>query len=128
MELAPYRAPSEQLVSNYDIYIGGIALGQDQIISLLHTYQSVQFPITMFLDGKTKKKVDELLEQILNYRDVPQVFKLFKEVEKLIQQAATTKFLSHRAHHLYIRDDSPFAGIEMEPNGKIDYKKIYLIK
>lgn len=127
IELAPYRAPSEQLLTSYDIYIGGVALGKDRIISLLHIYQTFQFPITTFLNEKIKRKVDELLEQILNYPDDQQVYKLFIEVEKIIQQAATIKFLSHRVHNLYIRDDSPFAGIEMENNGKIDYRKIYRI-
>ena len=128
IELAPYRTPSDQLASNYDIYIGGVALGQDRIISLLHIFQSVQFPFMTFLNGNVKGQVDELLEQILNYTDDQLVFKLFIEVEKIMQQAATIKFLSHRTHNLYIRDDSPFAGIEMETNGKIDYRKIYRIQ
>lgn len=125
IELAPYRAPSDQIVSDYDIYIGGIALGQDRIISLHHIFQSVQFPITTFLNGKVKEQVEELLEQILNYSDDQKVVKLFIEVEKVMQQAATIKFLSHRVHNVYIRDNSPFAGIEMEANGKMDYRKIY---
>ncbi len=127
LELVPYRALTEDIATTYDIYVGGLALGQDKIMSLLSIYQSIHIPIKSFLHEKAKKQVNQLIQQVYTCPEEQKVFHLFKDAENVMQNASIIKFLSHRVHKLFIRYDSPFTGIEMEANGKIDYTKIFRI-
>lgn len=127
IEFVPYRALTEEIAQTYDIYVGGLALGQDKIMSLLSIYQSIHIPVKSFAHEKAKRAVDQLIQQVYICSEEQKAIQLFKDVENIMQKASLIKFLSHRLHKLYIRYDSPFAGIEMEANGKIDYTKIFRI-
>ncbi|MEO4053262.1 ABC transporter substrate-binding protein [Solibacillus sp. CAU 1738] len=121
-ELAPIRSDARYVADHYDLFVGGIAIGQDHILALLHAYESNQFALKAFMEDE---QVKSLLKQAkLTWND-EEALGWLNEVEDLMVDAFVLKFLSHRQHHFYIRDDSPFAGIGFDDHGKIDYRKIY---
>lgn len=122
LELPPIRAQADYIVSHYDVFVGGIALGSEPIISLVHAFESKQFALNAFTGTDD---ISNLIKRVKTIWDDEAALQYLQAAEDFMIHTFVLKFLTHRQHHFYIRDDSPFAGIAFDNHGKIDYRKIY---
>ncbi|MEC1179154.1 ABC transporter substrate-binding protein [Metasolibacillus meyeri] len=122
ISLMPIGASVHYCVQHYDIFIGGIAIGGDQLLGWLYGLDSDRSPISTFLGSA---QVQALLQQATMCEDNKQALQLLYEAEQHLIDAFVLKFLTHRQHVFYVRKDLPFHNIVFDTHGKIDYRKIY---
>lgn len=113
----PVNASAHYCVQHYDIFVGGIALGEDPLLGWLHALNSERSPVCSFLGSQD---VQKLLQQAAMHEDI----QLLYEIEARLIEAGVLKFLTHRQHVFYMREDLPFHNIHFDQHGKIDYRKI----
>ncbi|WP_042477888.1 ABC transporter substrate-binding protein [Bacillus ndiopicus] len=123
--LMPIHATTEYRLQQYDIFVGGIAVGEDKLLGWLYGLNSDRSPICAFLGSD---KVQNLLEQVAMCEDDEVAMQILYEVEEHLIDNYILKFLTHRQHVFYIRENDPFYNIQFNTHGKINYKKIYRIE
>lgn len=64
--------------------------------------------------------MQKLLQQAAMNEDI----QLLYAVEEQLIEAGVLKFLIHRQHVFYMREDLPFHNIHFDQHGKIDYREI----
>lgn len=121
---ASHLSSSENL-AKYDLFVCGILLGEDRLLSLLATIQSSHFTIYPTVDDRTKKKIDEKVREIrLSQEESIRWIKYF-EIEEILKSMHAIFFLNHRFHAVYEPEDSPYEGIQLDSNGRVDYRKVW---
>lgn len=125
MELVEIGLGREEVAMNYDMFVGGMALGNDLLISLLFALQSNKFYLTEFLPMHVKEDVFSDMKYIKSTPDAKNGLDQYLVIEQKMKDAHVLKLLAHRKHQLYIRNDSPFANFGMDTNGKINYSSVY---
>ncbi|MGN7479086.1 ABC transporter substrate-binding protein [Solibacillus silvestris] len=119
-----FNEPHNKLNEEIDLFVGGIALGKNILLSLLSIYLSEPSILLSFLSTDDKKAVLQKLQSLSE-----QYVKLdaFKEIEIYMQSTYNLKFLSHRQHNFYIREGTPYKHVQFDHNGRLDYRSMYLL-
>lgn len=119
------RLSSSENLAKYDLFVCGILLGEDRLLSLLATFQSSLFTIYPTVDDRTKKIIDEKVREIrLSQEESIRWIKYF-EIEEMLKSIHAIFFLNHRFHAVYEPEDSPYEGIQLDSNGRVDYRKVW---
>ncbi|MEG0472630.1 MAG: ABC transporter substrate-binding protein [Solibacillus sp.] len=118
-----FKEKQQNLAAQLDIFIGGVALGENYLPSLLNTYLNEPQPILSLLSQQDYEFVLQRLERII---EQPSDATRISEIEQFLQQKYCLKFLTHRQHSFYVREDTPFQHVQFDRNGRINYRKIFL--
>lgn len=121
---ASHISSSENL-ARYDLFVCGILLGEDRLFSLLATIQSSHFTIYPTVDDRTKKKIDEKVREIRLSQEESIRWTKYFEIEEMLKSMHAIFFLNHRFHAVYEPEDSPYEGIQLDSNGRVDYRKVW---
>ncbi|MBB4826204.1 MarR-like DNA-binding transcriptional regulator SgrR of sgrS sRNA [Sporosarcina luteola] len=116
---------SEFCISTYDLFVGGIALGKDHLISLMRVVQSAAFPIYPAMPKHIREKIDEKVKVIRCSREDPFRWNAYFEIEELLSSEYAILFLSHRFHSVYEPENSAFENIKLNSNGRVDYRNVW---
>lgn len=108
-----------------DVFIGGIAIGNNVFSSLISTYMGEPQIIINFLE---LSDAEYLLQRLKLITEKPVNKAVFKEIEQFIQMNYTLKFLTHRQHEFYIREDTAYKHVQFDQHGRLDYRSMYLSK
>jgi len=126
LELVDFTAVcSDYYNSTYDLFIGGIALGNDEMISLLRVIQSPAFPIYPWVTEKVCSKIDEVICLMRSSQESQVQWKYYCEIEDLLKSEYAILFLNHRFHAVYEPDKSEYVNIKLNCNGRVDYRKVW---
>lgn len=109
----------------YDVFIGGIALGENQLLSALLAIQSTSLNIAPFATDHMKRFIDEHIIQIQKSNCTATQWEIYFEIEKYLTENALILFLKHRSHKIYEPENSLYQNIKLNENGRIDYRKVW---
>lgn len=106
-----------------DIFIGGNALNDNLVLAYFMMYSSEPRILYNFLHQEARQKADCLLQQALGNTDS---LRSFKQIEQLLIDEYTLKFIAHRKHYFYVREDTSYKYVEFDQHGRVNYRKIFL--
>ncbi|MCG3087469.1 ABC transporter substrate-binding protein [Sporosarcina cyprini] len=116
---------NEDSLSTYDMFVGGIALGNDEMVSLLHVMQSPSFPIYPCVSDHLRKRMDDVIGMIRCSQDNQTQWDFYFEIEDLLSSEYAILFLNHRQHTVYEPEDSEYVNIKLNCNGRVDYRNVW---
>lgn len=114
------------LDKSIDIFIGGATIGKQKILSILNTYLTKPKAILSLLDEDNKSILLQRLQTIYSGEQANSYEQTFNQIEQQLQAMYCLKFLTHRQHHVYIREDLNYQNLQFDENGYIQYKKIFV--
>ncbi|MGG0667256.1 ABC transporter substrate-binding protein [Lederbergia citrisecunda] len=120
-----YQMSSEKSLGTYDLFVGGIALGEDRLLSLLTALQSTELTIYPCLDEKMKSFVDKKIRKIRSVEEESTRWDLYFKIEEYLKSKHAILFCNHRFHTVYEPKDNPYVNIELDSNGRVDYRKVW---
>lgn len=110
-------------INDVDIFVGGSALSTNYILSFFIYYAMYGSYLFTVMDDNNRRKALALYEEAKTSINPMQQF---QKIEYLSQETYHMKFLNHRKHYYYIREQSNFADVEFDDNGRINYRKLFV--
>ena len=120
-----HQMGTEESLAKYDLFVGGIALGEDRLLSLLTAIHSTDLTIYSCLDEKMRSLVDEKFRRIRSAEDESARWEIYYEIEEFLKSKYVILFCNHRFHTVYEPKDNPYVNIELDSNGRVDYRKVW---
>ncbi|GIO25569.1 ABC transporter substrate-binding protein [Ornithinibacillus bavariensis] len=114
-----------KIISSFDLVVGGIALSDDHLLSVLTATVSNHLPICPSMSKEIHKKVDNFMTRIKLLQDESSRWKLYFEMEDYLKSEYQIIFLNHRTHTIYQHKDSEYANIELDHHGRVDYRRVW---
>lgn len=111
--------------NKYDLFVSGIALSDDRLLSIMTAIQSNQIPIYQCLSEEMKGYIDEQIIKMMNVENEEKRWSCNFAIEDYLKANHTLLFLNHRSHTVYKSENNPFLNIELDSNGRIDYRKVW---
>ena len=125
VELFDLHELNDSLFDHYDLFVGGIALGEDPLLSVLAASQSSSLPISPCLTDEMKKIVDQQITTIKESKTDKTRWETYFQLESYLTTNHSLLFLTHRSHTVYEPENSPYVNIQLDHNGRIDYRKVW---
>ncbi|HWL24690.1 MAG TPA: ABC transporter substrate-binding protein [Ureibacillus sp.] len=125
MNIVDFNTTSDDITQQFDLFVGGAALGRDIIFSLIWIYTMPQNTILGKLPYAERQHVNGLIDKINISNDPEKMMEYLIDIETILQETFCLKFLNHRTHRQYVREDSHYKQIQFDSHGRIDYKRIY---
>ena len=116
---------NDESMATYDLFVGGIALGEDRLLSLLTALQSNELIIYPCLNEHMKSYVDEKIREIRSASVESLRWELYFEIEAFLKSTYAIFYCNHRFHTVYEPKENPYANIELDSNGRVDYRKVW---
>ena len=110
---------------DYDLFVGGIALGENKLLSALLAIQSTALNIAAFATDDMKRFIDNRIMQIKQSNCTATQWEIYFELEKYLIENCLLLFLNHRSHKIYEPKNSAYQNIKLNENGRIDYRKVW---
>ncbi len=110
-------------ISDVDIFVGGSALSSNSILSFFIYYATYGRYLFTAMNESSRQKAIALYQQAKTSTNPMQQF---QQIEYLSQETYHMKFLKHRKHYYYIREQSNFADVAFDDNGRINYRKLFV--
>ena len=120
-----HQMSNEENLAKYDLFVEGIALGEDHLLSLLTALHSTELTIYPCLDEKMRSFVDEKIQKIRSVQDESKRWDTYFEIEEFLKSNYAIIFCNHRFHTVYEPKDNPYVNIELDSNGRVDYRKVW---
>ncbi|WP_318614425.1 ABC transporter substrate-binding protein [Sporosarcina sp. YIM B06819] len=125
VELFDLPELNDRLFDCFDMFVGGIALGEDRLLSVLTASQSSTLPIYPCLTDEMKKVVDQKITTIKESRTDKTRWESYFQLESYLTTNHILLFLTHRSHTIYEPGNSSYVNIQLDRNGRIDYRKVW---
>ncbi|KAA0965925.1 hypothetical protein FQ087_06595 [Sporosarcina sp. ANT_H38] len=125
VELIDLHQLNDCLYKHYDLFVGGIALSEDRLISILTASQSSKLTLYPCLNNEMKTYVDQQITTIKELRDDTTRWETYFQLESYLKSNHILLFLNHRSHTVFEPQNSPYENIRLDCNGRIDYRKIW---
>lgn len=116
---------SNSNLSTFDLFVGGIALGSDLLLSAVNALQSPHLTIYPCLDEKMKDFITRKMIEIRRSQEETFRWQTYYEMEEFLKSERAIFFLTHRSHSVYELTDSPYVNIKLNHHGRIDYRKVW---
>ncbi|MDI7742679.1 ABC transporter substrate-binding protein [Lysinibacillus fusiformis] len=120
-----FKEKHVDLNKQIDLFIGGNALGNNIYLSFIILYLAEPKIIIDFLESRQANYVREQLQLVVQKNGN---LEIFKEIERYIQENYSVKFLTHRKHVFYLREDTPYKHVQFDKHGRIDYRNMYYLE
>lgn len=114
-----------QVFNKYDLFVSGIALSHDRLLSIIAAIQSNQVPIYQCLSEEMKGYIDEQITKMMSVENEEERWNCNFAIEDYLKANHALLFLNHRSHTVYKSENGPFLNIELDSNGRIDYRKVW---
>lgn len=116
---------NRETFETYDLFVGGIALSEDRLLSILTALQSNQLSIYPCFDNVTKATVDQKVAYIRELKDESARWETYFQLEDYLKEEHLILFLNHRHHKVYEPESSVFVNVELDSSGRVDYRKVW---
>lgn len=112
----------EKIEQKIDIFVGGNALNDNVLLAYFMMYSSEPQIFLSFLRPESRQKAEYLLQQAVSQKEC---LAFFKKIEQLLIDEYTLKFIAHRKHYFYVREDTPYKHVEFDKHGRVNYRRIF---
>jgi SgrR family transcriptional regulator len=109
----------------YDIFVGGIALSEDKLLSILTTLQSKKLMLYRSFSDEMRDFVDQQIALIKELQEDSHRWEIYFKIEEHLKSNYAICFLNHRFHTVYKPDRSTYQNVELDSNGRVDYRKVW---
>jgi len=109
----------------YDLFVGGLALGEDPLLSLIAVLQSKMLPLHSCLSEEMEDIVGSYILLLKETEDEEKRWSIYFKIEEYLLSEHALLFLTHRSHYAYEPMNSPYENIRLDSNGRVDYRKIW---
>lgn len=116
---------SPSTFQEYDLFVGGAALGENKLLSALLAMQSTALNIRPFATDEMKRFIDERIIQIKQSNCTARQWEIYFKIEQYLTENCLILFLNHRSHKIYEPKNSLYQNIKLNENGRIDYRKVW---
>ncbi|GGP13262.1 ABC transporter substrate-binding protein [Oceanobacillus neutriphilus] len=113
------------ILLDYDLFVGGVFLSDDYLLSALTFMESMSMPLYPLLPDSVQKEIQQKLTKIRQSRNSQQQWDLYFQLERDLKEQHFIVFLNHRGHRVYEAEDSLYENIQLNSNGRIDYRKVW---
>lgn len=114
-----------EVMNQFDLIVSGIALSVDRLLSALIAITSKQLAISHCLTEDMQEVILKQERRLKETIDEGKRWKIYFEMEEYLQEQDMLIFLNHRSHNIYKPRSSPYMNIELDSNGRIDYRKVW---
>lgn len=111
--------------SQYDLFVGGVALSRDKLLSVMTSIISSQFMLYSFMDVEIKSKVDTFLGKMKAIQNEASRWEVYFDMEDYLKENCLIFFLNHRFHTIYQPKGSEYVNVELNHNGRVDYRRVW---
>lgn len=113
-------------IEHYDIFVGGVMLGEDRLLSLISFFQGNNLSFLECIHDKhIRFEVMKRLTKIKQTKREQQRWEIYKEIEDLLIVEHYLYFLSHRTHTIYEPSNQYYGSLKLDQHGRVDYRKIW---
>ncbi|MGM7683469.1 ABC transporter substrate-binding protein [Cytobacillus sp. Hm23] len=120
-----HRFSGYEEFQDFDLFVGGIALADDQLLSVITALQSQVINIYHFLNEPMRQYVDRQVSYIQQLTDESDRWKTYFQTEEYLKGNYAICFLYHRYHTVYKSKNSRYVNLELDSNGRVDYRKVW---
>ena len=114
-----------QVIEKYDLFVSGIALSDDRLLSVLTSIHSNQLSIFPCLDEDMKVFINKQVSKMKTFQDETARWNSYFEIEDYLKAQHAIIFLNHRIHTIYESESSQYANIELDSHGRVDYRAVW---
>jgi len=125
IHIVDFKTTNEDISQQFDLFVGGYAVGRDVILSLIGVYMSPQNTVLGMLSEQEQQLCLDLFEETYSSDDHELMMNHLNQIETILLKTYSLKFLTHRTHWQYVRKDVNYKRIQFDSHGRIDYKGIY---
>lgn len=125
VDLIDLQVVNDSHFEHFDLFVGGIALGQDRLLSVLAACQSPNLIIYPCLNDEMKKVIDHQTTRIKELTEDTARWEAYFQLESYLTSNQILLFLTHRTHTVYEPKNNQFVNIQLDRNGRIDYRRIW---
>ncbi len=120
-----HQMSTEESLAKYDLFVGGIALGEDHLLSLVTALTSTELAIYPCLDERMRNFTVEKIRKIRSEDEESARWDTYFELEEFLKSNYAILFCNHRYHTVFEPADNPYVNIELDSNGRVDYRKVW---
>lgn len=122
LHICDFKEKVIELEQQYDLFVGGSALGEDMLLSRAYIYTSEPNTILCMAPNLIQQQVKTLYQPVENLSHIENVL---QQIDQQLQQSFCLKFLNHRIHTQYVRQDFSYQNIQFDNHGRIAYKVLF---
>ncbi|MFD1416926.1 ABC transporter substrate-binding protein [Oceanobacillus jeddahense] len=123
IDITELRNPDKLM--NYDLIVGGIFLSTDRLLSVLTFMESMSMPLYPLLPDNAQKEVKKHISRVRHSQDFQNQWDIYYQLENYLKEQGFITFLNHRSHTVYEPENSLYENIQLDHNGRIDYRKVW---
>ncbi|MEH7223353.1 ABC transporter substrate-binding protein [Bacillus sp. JJ1566] len=109
----------------FDLFVGGIALTEDRLLSLITTIQSKRLMLYKSFSDTMKVFVDQQIKSMKEVKDDAARWRTYFQIEEYLKSNYAIRFLTHRFHIVYKPDNCSYQNIDLDSSGRVDYRKVW---
>ena len=125
VELIDINNVDHTLFQQFDLFVGGIALGEDRLLSVLAAIQSNNLCIYPYLTDEVKTFTAQQISNIKESKKDSTRWEIYFQLEDYLKENHILLLLNHRSHTVYEPENSPYINIQLNTKGRIDYRKVW---
>lgn len=118
-----FQEPTAERFKKVDLFIGGMAILRNLNLSFYNYYTTYGKDLISTMNEQDCKRAFNLFEEAKTSHNP---LLEFEELEQFLQTSYHLKFLKHRKHYYYVRENSNFDHVVFDNHGRIDYRKLYV--
>lgn len=113
------------VIHKYDILVSGVALSEDHLLSSIITLTSSQLALYHCLSDEMRGYIMEQERRLKETKDERARWDIYFEMEIFLKEQHLLFFLNHRSHNIFKPSNSTYMNIELDSNGRIDYRNVW---
>ncbi|MEK3765716.1 ABC transporter substrate-binding protein [Solibacillus sp. FSL K6-4121] len=118
-----FQQPTAERFKKMDLFVGGMAILRNLNLSFYNYYTTYGKDLISTMNEQDCKRAFNLFEEAKTSHNP---LLEFEEIEQFLQTSYHLKFLKHRKHYYYVRENSNFDHVVFDNHGRIDYRKLYV--
>jgi SgrR family transcriptional regulator len=111
--------------NKYDLFVGGIALAEDLLLSVIIALQSKKLTLYQCFSDTMREYVDNQVALMSELKEDSARWRIYFQIEEYLKSNFAIIFLTHRFHTVYKPNKSSYFSVELDSNGRVDYRKMW---
>lgn len=114
-----------ETIQTFDLFVGGVALTEDRLLSVMTTLQSKRLMLYRSYSDSVRAFVDQQIALMKEVKEDASRWRIYFQIEEYLKSNYAIRFLTHRFHTVYKPDKSLYQNIDLDSNGRVDYRKVW---
>lgn len=113
-------------IKHYDLFVGGVMLGEDRLLSLVSNLYGSTISISECIhESEMRTELIHQLNRMKQEKEDSKRWNIYFKLEEQLISKHYIYFLSHRTHSIYEPSDHHYGSLQLDQNGRVDYRRIW---